>query len=503
MKKFCEITSRNALADYLGIKRRTLTHLLYVQHTENCYISFDIPKKSGGTRHINAPVGELKAIQRKLASALSIYQDTVFKEKRIKPCISHAFEQGKSIVSNARIHRNKRFVLNIDLEDFFDSFHFGRVRGFFMKNKDFMLSEEVATVIAQLSCYNGCLPQGAPSSPIITNLICQILDMRLLSIAKHYRLDYSRYADDLTFSTNDSSFLQEKDSFLATVRHVISKYGFSINESKTRFQYIDSRQTVTGLVVNKQIGVPSEYCRTTRAMAHTLYKTGSFSIDGQPGTLSQLEGRFSFIEHIEKVYRPVKPFKLNRRERQYQQFLFYKHFFSLEQPMIVTEGKTDILYIKAALMNLYRDYPDLVKKNDDGSFSFKVSFLHRSEWQSGLFSMSATGADALCRLYSFFKGSNNAPCYPKFFSKISGAYPNHPVIFVFDNEASNANKPLAKFFKTCSIAQDIKDALKSNLFSPLCENLYIVTNPLVRDLSECEIEDLFFPETLMHEINGK
>src|SRR5699024_7070708 len=109
------------------------------------------------------------------------------------------FIPGKSIITNARIHRNKRLVVNIDLKDFFPSFHFGRVRGFFEKNKYFLLSREVSTIIAQLTCYKGSLPQGAPTSPIITNLICQILDYKLLKIAKKYKTDYSRYADDLTF----------------------------------------------------------------------------------------------------------------------------------------------------------------------------------------------------------------------------------------------------------------------------------------------------------------
>lgn len=92
-----------------------------------------------------------------------------------------------------------------------------------MKNKDFQLPKEVATIIAQLSCYMGHLPQGAPSSPIITNLICQILDMRLLKLAKKYKLDYTRYADDLTFSTNNSSFIESLSLFYDELSQEINK----------------------------------------------------------------------------------------------------------------------------------------------------------------------------------------------------------------------------------------------------------------------------------------
>lgn len=112
-------------------------------------------------------------------------QNKLWKEKNIHQNISHAFIAKKGIISNASIHRNKRFVLNLDLKDFFYSFHFGRIRGFFLKNREFACSEEVATVIAQLCCYNGRLPQGAPTSPIITNLIFQIVDWKIMALAKN------------------------------------------------------------------------------------------------------------------------------------------------------------------------------------------------------------------------------------------------------------------------------------------------------------------------------
>src|SRR5690606_25401369 len=103
-------------------------------------------------------------------------------------------------------HIGKKNVLNIDLKDYFDCFNFGRVRGFFLKNNNFKLNPDVATTIAQIACYNDTLPQGSPCSPVISNLITHALDIRLASLAKKHSCVYTRYADDLTFSTNRSPF---------------------------------------------------------------------------------------------------------------------------------------------------------------------------------------------------------------------------------------------------------------------------------------------------------
>jgi RNA-directed DNA polymerase len=180
MVGFNEIKTRNELADFLNVPRKQLSYQLYVKGISNLYTSFEIKKKNGGVRNIYAPSEELKDIQRKLVKALFNFMKNNWQKKNI----SHGFEKNKSIITNAKIHRNKRIVWNIDIENFFDSIHFGRIRGFFNKNNNFLLPIEVATVIAQLSCYEGKLPQGAPSSPIISNLICEILDHRILKIAK-------------------------------------------------------------------------------------------------------------------------------------------------------------------------------------------------------------------------------------------------------------------------------------------------------------------------------
>lgn len=386
MATICDVSNRNELAAFLGIKKRILTFLLYVQKVESYYYTFDIAKKNGGTRKICASNGILKKIQKRLANELAEHQKNILESKGIKRNISHAFEKNKNIITNARIHKNKRFVMNLDLEDFFNSFHFGRVLGYFEKNDYFRLPREVAVIIAQLSCYNGRLPQGSPCSPIITNLICQIIDNRLLKIAKHYKLDYTRYADDLTFSTNNTAFINTHKLFYKDVCKEIKKFGFTINNNKTRLQFKNSRQEVTGLIVNQKLNVNKKYRKATRAMVYKLCTTGKFQINGTVGTMKQLEGRLAFIDYVDKYNnandnqnKKHNRNTLSSREKQYQLFLFYKYFFSNDKPLIITEGKTDIVYLKSALKKLCSDYPNLITKNINGNFEYKISFLKRTK----------------------------------------------------------------------------------------------------------------------------
>ncbi|MCY9140511.1 retron Ec67 family RNA-directed DNA polymerase/endonuclease [Peribacillus frigoritolerans] len=504
MREFYDIKTRNELADFLNIPRKQLSYVLYIKGINNLYTSFEIHKKNGGVRKINAPIEELKDIQRKLAEALYKHKK---KKQEKKNNLSHAFEKNKSIITNAKIHRNKRLVLNIDLENFFESFHFGRVRGFFIKNNNFLLPIEVATVIAQISCYEGKLPQGAPSSPIISNLICEILDHRLLKIAKKYKLDYTRYADDLTFSTNDKNFLGLQTEFYKKISKELIRAGFKINEKKKRLQLRDSRQVVTGLVVNKKINVNRIYYKETRAMAHQLYKQGKFEINGELATLNQLEGRFAFINQLtwynNKIDGAKHNFnKLSSRELQYQKFLFYKYFFANPKPLIVTEGKTDIAYLKSALKNLYNEYPKLITKKSDGTFEFKVSFLKKTKRLGYFLGIYQDGGSALNNIYDFFdfKKSN----YLRYFKKISNNLPINPVILMFDNEIkSKGKKPIGQFLNHAKLDDKKREILENKYMVDLIDNLYLLTVPLIDGKSECDIEDLFENITLLHEINGR
>ncbi len=510
MDKLNEVTTRGELAQVLKIPHKKLTYILYNKKVDNCYSTFEIPKKNGGLRRIDAPNEELKDIQKKLYEVLVQAQEIFFADKKIKDNISHGFKKSKGIITNAEVHRRKKIVLNVDIENFFDSFHFGRVRGYFEKNKYFSLSREISTVLAQLTCYQGSLPHGAPTSPILTNLICNILDLRILKICRKFRLNYTRYADDLTFSTNDKYFKDNFELFYSELSQEIEAFGLKINERKTRLIYSDSRQEVTGITVNNKLNVKKIYIKKTRAMAESLYSKGEFYINDEIGTLNQLEGRFSFINQLD-YYNNVRDIEilskktklscwnLNSREKQYQKFLFYKYFIANPKPIIVTEGKTDILYIKAALKSMHLKYPQLITKNGK-NFKYKVVFLKKTKKLEYFLGIYRDGANALVNIYNSHSGRNGFQNYLRLFNSVYKQQSTHPTILIFDNEQVT-NRPLKKFLSS----NGFNDAKLSdqNLVLKLNENLFLLTNPLVKEMRECEIEDLFTSDVLDVRINGR
>lgn len=505
------IKTRNDFAKFIGVKLQTLTYLLYIKKIDNCYNTLEIPKKNGDTRTICVPNKNLKKVQKKLYNKLSTYYDEIKTQNNFTSKISHGFEKNRSIVTNAEVHKNKRYVVNLDLLDFFPSINFGRVRSYFIKNNYFEINDDIATILAQLTCYKGTLPQGASTSPLIANMICNIMDIRILKIAKKYRLDYTRYADDLTFSTNNKYFLNDYDKFLEDIKNIIHRSGFELNSKKTRLLFSNSRQEVTGLVVNKKISVPKEYYKNTRAMAHSLYKNGYFLIDDEVGTIEQLEGRFSFINQINLYNIDNKKkdmWHLNSKEKQYQKFMIYKTFYANEKPLIITEGKTDVLYIKAALKKYYKYFPNLITKKDNGNFVFHVNFFKRKQKHSYYLNLVKDGADTIKNIYSncYIKTKNNKNITTVHdFKKLRGERETNPVILIFDNEmVSNKDRPLKKFLNEIKVNASQKDKLKENLYINICDNLYLCTYQLNnKEACEIEIEDLFPADVLEHEINGR
>ncbi len=505
------IKTRNDFAKFIGVKLQTLTYLLYIKKIDNCYNTLEIPKKNGDTRTICVPNKNLKKVQKKLYNKLSTYYDEIKTQNNFTSKISHGFEKNRSIVTNAEVHKNKRYVVNLDLLVFFPSINFGRVRSYFIKNNYFEINDDIATILAQLTCYKGTLPQGASTSPLIANMICNIMDIRILKIAKKYRLDYTRYADDLTFSTNNKYFLNDYDKFLEDIKNIIHRSGFELNSKKTRLLFSNSRQEVTGLVVNKKISVPKEHYKNTRAMAHSLYKNGYFLIDNEVGTIEQLEGRFSFINQI-NLYnidnKKKNMWHLNSKEKQYQKFMIYKTFYANEKPLIITEGKTDVLYIKAALKKYYKYFPNLITKKDNGNFVFHVNFFKRKQKHSYYLNLVKDGADTIKNIYSncYIKTKNNKNITTVHdFKKLCGERETNPVILIFDNEmVSNKDRPLKKFLNEIKVNASQKDKLKENLYINICDNLYLCTYQLNnKEACEIEIEDLFPADVLEHEINGR
>ncbi|WP_270849727.1 retron Ec67 family RNA-directed DNA polymerase/endonuclease [Faecalibacillus faecis] len=502
------IKTRNDFSKFIGVKLQTLTYLLYIKGVDNCYSTLNIPKKNGDTRTISVPNKSLKKVQKKLYNRLLNYYDEIKQQNNFTSKISHGFEKNKSIITNAEVHKNKKYVVNYDLLDFFPSINFGRVRSYFIKNKYFEIYDDIATIIAQLTCYKGTLPQGAPTSPLIANMICNIMDIRIIKIAKKYRMDYTRYADDLTFSTNDKHFLNNYDNFFGDIKNIIHKSGFELNPKKTRLLFSDSRQEVTGLIVNKKISIPKEYYKNTRAMAYSLYKNGHFFIKGVEGTLNQLEGRFAFINQIDLYNSSNKKRSiqnLNSREKQYQKFLVYKTFYANEKPLIITEGKTDILYIKAALKKYYKDYPNLITKKDKGDYIFHVNFFKRKQKHFYYLNLANDGADTIKNIYinCYKETKKNKNITVNYFKKLRDEKEINPVILIFDNEmVSSKDRPLKKILNEIKISTSQKEKLKENLHINICNNLYLCTNQL-NGKEECEIEDLFPIEVLEHEIDGR
>jgi RNA-directed DNA polymerase len=234
------------------------------------YTTFSIAKKKGGTRNISAPSPHLKKIQRTINYYLQaiylIYKPDCSFGFIIKPA---DYSQWHTIVSNASRHTNKKFVMNIDLQDFFPSITAKRVKELF-QGSIFQFSEEISNILALLCTYQKSLPTGSPASPVISNFICLEMDGELIAFCKEKNITYSRYADDLTFSS-DNYFTKE---YVSEIKTIIQKHNFTINPKKFRIQSSFRQQTVTGLLVNRRVNVDRKYIRNLRAVLHHWHFKG-------------------------------------------------------------------------------------------------------------------------------------------------------------------------------------------------------------------------------------
>lgn len=373
----------------LKITAKEFGYVVYHLSDDLKYEEFDIPKKNGTLRRIHSPKPALKYIQKEFSSIIFNCINEIRLDNVNYLACNHAFERDKSIVSNADLHKNKKFILNIDIKDFFGSIHYGRIKGFLVNDSHFKLNEKVSQVIARLATYHKILPQGSPLSPILATLIGNIMDVRFLKLAKKYRFSYSRYADDITLSSNKSFdkdivyWCENNEKWVAgkKVINILTDSGFAINQEKTRVSYSNDRQTVTGVVVNKQRNVTSEYRRTNRAMVYSLLSTGTFRINDSPGGIEQLIGRLNHSIYVKyydsnfskdldvservqikksKQKELIKiinsnwlPNKANSQLADHQMRLlrsviYFKYIINVGQTTIFPEGFTDPIYFNVA-----------------------------------------------------------------------------------------------------------------------------------------------------------
>lgn len=222
------------------------------------YRVFSIKKRAGGTREIAEPLPTLKLIQR------WILENILYK------CQPSRFAKGfvlkRSIRENARFHRGQSLVLSLDLKDFFPSIRGGRVYNYFHR---LGYQKKVAHLLTRLCTLNSSLPQGAPTSPALSNLISLRLDRRLAGLALKEKLRYTRYADDITFS---GTF--DPGRIIRFVRTVAADEGYTLNESKTRLMERHQRQEVTGIVVNSKLQAPRDQRREFRKVMYFVDKYG-------------------------------------------------------------------------------------------------------------------------------------------------------------------------------------------------------------------------------------
>ena len=236
------------------------------------YFRWRIPKKSGGYRLISAPRADLAGVQRQLADALQRLHEP-------RPN-AHGFLPGRSIVSNAEPHVDRRWVFNLDLEDFFGSISTRRIAGL-LTSEPFNLRTAVAERIAELCTLDGRLPTGAPTSPVLSNMIARKLDGQLQAFAHEHRATYTRYVDDLTFSTNlprvpEALAIQIDDEWFVggPLHALIVRNGFRVNVRKVRMQHRTVKQTVTGLVTNERVNVERRMIRSIRGALHAWHTYG-------------------------------------------------------------------------------------------------------------------------------------------------------------------------------------------------------------------------------------
>jgi RNA-directed DNA polymerase len=384
-EQFLKISNRRELATYLGYSYKKFSFILFKLSEHENYKIFKIRKRNGGERIIHAPRGAIRFMQERIKLSMESFY-------RPRKC-SHGYVQNRGIKSCATMHTRKRHVVNVDLKGFFQSIHFGRVYGLF-KAPPFNFNNEVASTLARICTCSLGLPTGGVTSPIISNMICMRLDNDLIEFAKNNNCYYTRYADDLTFSTKQ----RECPKAIATEKNIVGKFltkifkngsefscgddlgeiikshGFEVNKKKTRIMGKHTRQEVTGLVVNRKVNVNKKYISQLKGMLHACKKYGIESVGkrylekyelrnrtpfmegkfdfesvliGKVLHLRDIKGRYhpTYIKLAMKLDKVSRKFHLNKEDAYHPEWLRIRLF---------VEGKTDI-YVFGKAFKYFKD----------------------------------------------------------------------------------------------------------------------------------------------------
>ena len=283
------IFDREHLSLLLGVPSEQLNRIIFGE--SSYYRHVTIPKKSGGERELDIPTTTLKNIQRWIL-------DNILDRISTSSC-SFGFKKHNSILDNASRHLGKTCVINMDIKDFFPSISFAQVFNVFSY---YGYTKEVSFTLSKLCTYDGHLPQGSPASPYLSNVVCKKLDSRLLSLAERFRADYSRYADDLSFSGGRGI-----EKMIPVISSIVQDEGFLINQKKTRIAYSHQKQEVTGLIVNgKTVRVCRKY---KRDVEKDLYYCKKYGVSDHMNHIGcnkafykeHLFGKILFIKMIEQT----------------------------------------------------------------------------------------------------------------------------------------------------------------------------------------------------------
>ncbi len=255
---------------------------------EKFYRKFSIPKKNGEKRMILEPLPTLKDIQKWILV-------NILDKIKVHPT-SKAYLKGHSIKDNAKFHKNQNKVLNLDIKNFFGTITEKKVYNLF---KGFGYNKQVSTLLTQLCCIDGVLPQGAPTSPMISNLVFKVLDYRVFGFCKKNTIRYSRYADDMTFSGENLP-----DGIISFIRKILLENDFDLNDKKTKIRLRHQRQEVTGIVVNEKLQAKREYRRLIRQQIYYIKRFGireqakKNGFDSEKKFLRNLLGKTNFVIFI-------------------------------------------------------------------------------------------------------------------------------------------------------------------------------------------------------------